>query len=230
VDASASLTLAIQVVSLLVVCIGALWAYTRYALERALLAPTQFTIEASSLRGGSGPVVLEVLVHLKNVGTASLIVRNIRLDIRYLTIDDPVANADDVGNPLFGRVLFARQLRRDLLERGQASLSASPAGSVPERPSSPKKNRSTSQERGFLIVPHDTFVQPGVDQIYTFVTSVEEKCRYVLAWASFEYAQSPRRLQRGVLWVSRRLGLIQYTLQHATAPHTVERVFRIDDS
>jgi hypothetical protein len=226
-DATTSLTIAIQVASLLIVSVGALWAYTRYALERALLAPTQFTIEASSLKDGSGPIVFEVLVHLKNVGTASLIVRNIRLDIRYLTTEDRLTNVADAGSVMFGRLFFEHQLRRDIMADVPASMPADRSAALPVGQSNPKKHGPPSTGRGFLIVPHDTFVQAGVDQIYTFVTSLERTCRFVLAWASFEYAQSPSRLQRGVLWISRRLGLIQYTLQHATAPHTVERVFRV---
>ena len=41
-----------------------------------------------------------------------------------------------------------------------------------------------------------TFVQPGVDQVYTIVTAVPTSSTYALLWACFGYAQRPSVVQR----------------------------------
>ena len=61
----------------------ALWAYTKYVLERGLLPPVQFDVDCTDIVVSEGKRILEFLIHLKNVGTATLVARNIRLDIRY---------------------------------------------------------------------------------------------------------------------------------------------------
>ena len=86
-------TLIIQIVGLIVVSIGALWAYTKYSLERGILAPTQFTIEATPIGSSAGVTILEVLLHLKNLGSCALIARNVRVDILYLNNDSADAKA-----------------------------------------------------------------------------------------------------------------------------------------
>jgi len=77
-------------------------------------------------------------------------------------------------------------------------------------------------------MPHDSFVQPGIDQQHAFETTVPSSTAYVLAWSSFEYAQSPSALQKAMLWLGRRPGLVQFTLEHVSEPHTTERVFKLD--
>jgi len=76
-------------------------------------------------------------------------------------------------------------------------------------------------------MPYDTFIQSGIDQRYAFQTAVPDSTTYVLVWSSFEYAQSPRAIQRVMLWLSRRLGLIQFTLKHVAEPHTTERMYKL---
>lgn len=83
------------------------------------------------------------------------------------------------------------------------------------------------KHRGFLVLEQDTFVQAGVDQIYTFVTMVPEDTICCLIWCSFQYAQEPKKWQKTVSKISRKIGLIQYNLEHVQIPHTVEDVLWI---
>jgi hypothetical protein len=212
-DANAWVTIIVQVIVLIVGLIGALWAYTKFVLERGLLPPVQFTVEATTVGSSAGATLIEILVHLKNVGSATLVARNIRLDIRYNGNDDELTVFDDPGDPRFGRAVFAHSLRKELASRAN---------------SEPVARATGDGTRGFLVLRHHTFVQPGVDQVYTFATSLPESSRYLLVWASFEYEPRPHSIQSVILTTSRRLGLIQYSLQHATEPHTIERVFRIE--
>lgn len=222
-DVNAWITLVVQLTGLVVAFVGALWAYTKYALERALIAPTEFTIEASHVGSSSGTIILEVLLHLANVGTAPLVATNLRVDILYLNYDDEVITFNDPRDKRFGRVKFMHSTREDIMNRGASHppLTSSPSNALPHE----SGQDGPDHKRGFPIINHDTFIQPRVDQTYTFVTSLPETGRYVLVWGSFQYAQRPGKVQQYVLWISRRLGLVQYGLQHVSIPHTTERVF-----
>jgi hypothetical protein len=225
-DANAWVTFVFQVLGLIVISIGALWAYTRYALERGLLAPAQFTIESAPVGPSADVIILEVLLRLKNVGSSTLIARNIRVDIRYLNEDDEIVLFDDPEDVRFGRVRFKHSLYKEMFEGGMGETVLTHGVQGLDQSRDPG---GVKRGRGFLLLPYDTFVQPGVDQVYTFATSLPNRCRYVLIWASFEYAQDPSLLQRIILRLSRLLGLIQYSLLHLEEPHTVERVFRVGD-
>jgi hypothetical protein len=50
---------------------------------------------------------------------------------------------------------------------------------------------------------------------------------FVLIKCSFKYGQYPSKSQRLIIKLTRRLGLIQYSLTHATEPHIIERIFKI---
>jgi hypothetical protein len=224
---SSWITIILQIVGLIVIATGGLWAYSKYVCERGLFAPTEFTVEAAPVGSSAGDTIIEALIHLKNVGSSTLIAHNIRIDIRYLNRDDKVESFSDPADFRFGRLVFKHSLRQYLAESAGGS-EGQPYHS--DGKSHPRRSRNLGKERrGFLLLDYATFVQAGVDQIYTFTTRIPDTCHYILVWASFEYAQQPRPLQAAILALSRRLGLIQYTLKHATIPHTVERVFKVGD-
>jgi hypothetical protein len=184
--------------------LAGLWAYSRFVLERGLLPATQFTIDCSTLSVSERGVVIEVTLRLKNLGTAALIVRDLRLDLRYLTASDALSRFGEIGKPTFGRLQFAHSAWHDL-----------------------RSQRPENEPRGTRIVEHDTFVQPGVDQPYAFITSLPASANLLLVWASFGYAQRPSPLQERIVRLSRRMGLLQYSLDHVSKPHTTERAFRV---
>jgi hypothetical protein len=225
-DANAWATLIIQLVVLLAGSVTALWAYTKYVLERNLLAPVEFSIETAVPGSLAGATVMEVLLHLKNVGSSTLLAHNIRVDIRYAgeSRKPILVTSSDPQDPLLGKLYFGGSLRKELAVGSWHDTIDAEA----VRRRKPKKTRAL-EGRGFLLLDDDTFVQPGVDQTYTFVTALPEGCRYVLVWASFEYAQRPRGMQNFLVGLSRRLGLIQYTLEHVTKPHTVERLVKLPE-
>lgn len=182
----------------------ALWAYSKYIVERGLLPPAQFDVDCKFLGVQDTRKVMEVLIHLKNLGTSTLIVSNLRLEILYLDAEDQPCLFDNPAAPAFGRLQFPRSLQRDL-----------------------HQVRQEGAPRGIKVIPHDTFVQPGVDQIYPLTTTIPGSTSHVLIWSSFEYAQYPTAISRFLLSISRQLGLIQYSLDHVRKPHTTERVFQV---
>jgi hypothetical protein len=202
--------------------VTALWAYAKFILERGLLPPVQFNLDCKTIGLQTDRKVLEILLHLKNLGTSTLVATNIRVDVLYLDSTDEPSLFKDLEKPTFGRLRFPRSLRKELWRGDVAQTPANPASCLGEN-----HVAETGEKRGIGIVPHDTFVQPGVDQVYTLVTAVPESTTYVLVWASFQYAQHPSLLQRFILFLSRRLGLIQFSLDHIKKPHTAERVFKV---
>jgi hypothetical protein len=226
--------------ALIVGLVTALWAYTKFIVERGLLPPTQFDIECTPLGNQGGMTLLEIILHMKNCGSSALIATNIRADLRYLRHDDELElihldgterteKEQKTKRRLFGRVNFPGSVRRDLEQVDTTPPTAlEPAASPQARPTKRAKSKRRKREtRGFSVMPHDTFVQPGIDQQFAFQTAVPVKTAYVLVWSSFEYAQSPKPLQRAMLWLSRQLGLVQFTLRHVSEPHSAERVFRV---
>jgi hypothetical protein len=205
--------------------VTAFWAYTKFVLERGLLPPVQFEVDCKAVGLQRDKVVLEILLHLKNLGTSVLVATNIRVDVLYLDAADEPNLFEDPHKPTFGRLRFARSLREDAVPPGSDRTDAPPAGDLPAH----ERQKSSGGGRGITVLQYDTFVQSGVDQVYTFVTAVPASTTYVLVWSSFQYAQHPSRFQRYTLILSRRLGLIQYSLEHVREPHTIERVFKIPD-
>lgn len=202
----------------------ALWAYTKYVLERGFLPPVRFYVTGKKLGMVDNQNILDIKIHLQNIGSATLIARNIRVDLRYIrTKDQAIDLFKDQRRA--GRLKFPNSLIKD------KQIDASTLIPVKIRNDKKKSNLWIQQKhRGFLVLEHDTFVQAGVDQVYTFVTMVPEDTLCFLTWCSFQYAQNLSRWQNRVSMISRKLGLIQYTLKHAQEPHTVEDVFWIADN
>jgi hypothetical protein len=192
--------------ALIIGLVTALWAYTKFILERGLLPATDFTLECNVLGRQGDKTLLEIILHLKNIGSSVLIANDIRVDIRYLE-SAPRLSAKQ---KLLGRAEFPKSVLDELLK------------DVPE-----DEREGLKTGRGFSVMPYDSFVQSGVDQRYTFPTAVPASATYALVWSSFRYAQKPKAMQRAALAVSRRLGLVQFTLRHVTKPHTTERVFKL---
>jgi len=218
--------------------LAALWAYTKYVLERGLLPPVQFDVTCNKIGAAQKRNILDFEIHLRNVGSTTLVAQNIRIDVRYTRTGDIDRRT---GGPNIE--LFKEQLFTDHKRAGRLYFQNSLIQEMNIDPSSliPKKIREKPErkelwikrgylKRGFLISEHDTFVQPGVDQKYAFVTTVPEDTLCTLTWCSFQYAQHLSPGQERIFKLSRRLGLIQYSLQHVQEPHTVEAVFWLVDN
>jgi hypothetical protein len=199
--------------------LGALWVWTKFVLERGLLPPSQMDVALRSLGSSDEGKVVEVAVRIRNKGAAALIVSDLRVRLRYLTSEDTVELINDQKMPAFGRVNFHRpHAVPGPREIASAADSKIVGDAPPLRPGE------------YLVVPYDTFVQHGVAQAYTFVTSLPVQTLYLLVRASFRYEMRPTGVQLGILKISRRLGMIQYSLRRITEPHTVEKCFNVSRS
>lgn len=214
------LSIIAKLATLIIASVTALWAYTKYILERGLLPPIEFYMTGNRIGRIGGQSILDIRIHLHNKGSATLVARDIRLDLKYITRSFPEREPRLFNDHRAGRLIFPYSLLKDVgIEASQM---------IPEKVRHNEEQLDSWLEgnpRGFLIVQHDTFVQAGVDQVYTFVTAIPEKTQCVLAWCSFEYAQKPSAWQKRIAYLSRHLGLIQYTLDHAVKSHTAEEVF-----
>jgi hypothetical protein len=204
--------------------ITAIWAYSKYIVERGLLPSAQFEIELGTVGSQQGKQVFEILLHLKNLGTSTLIIKNLRIDIRYIDRDAP-ADLFGVDDIKVGRLKFTNAL----FEKPKKTSIQSIEDKVhPDNQPRKKEHFEGEEVRGVPIIKHNTFVQPNVDQTYTFGTAVPASTSYILVWSSFEYEPRPSLFQRPILSLSRRLGLIQYTLKHVREPHSCERIFKLN--
>jgi hypothetical protein len=198
--------------------IGGFWAWSRLVVERGLIPPSQMDLALRTMGSSESATIVEIAVRLHNKGSSALVVTDLRVRLRYLNDDDDIQLIDAPEKAAFGRVNFphAHVLNRIGAEERVANAQI--------------RDHDSRLGRGeFLLVPHDTFVQPGVDQLYTFVTALPRTSSYVLARASFRYEVRPSRMQLRILRISRKVGMIQYSLDHVREPHTIERSFKIGD-
>ena len=218
--------------------LAALWAYTKYVVERGLLPPVQFDVTCNKIGMYQKRNILEFEIHLRNVGSTTLVAQNIRIDVRYIRTGDLDRRTEGPDIELFKEHLFTDNKRAGRLYFPNSliqELNIDPSSLIPRKIRNDQDRKELwikrgYLKRGFLILEYDTFVQPGVDQKYTFVTTVPGDTLCALTWCSFQYAQQLSSGQERILKISRRLGLIQYSLQHVQEPHTVESVFWLVDN
>jgi hypothetical protein len=205
-------------VTLAATLIGGFWAWSRFVVERGLIPPSQMDLALRTIGCSESAPIVEIAVQLHNKGSSALIVSDLRIRLRYLNDKDEIRIIDEPAKAAFGRVNFphAYVLNNIGTEERVANTRI--------------RSHNSRLGRGeFLLVPHDTFVQPGVDQLYTFATALPRTSSYVLARASFRYEVHPSKMQLGVLRISRKVAMIQYSLDHVREPHTIERTFKIGD-
>ena len=195
---------------------SAFLAYTKFVIERGIFPPAQFDVDCKVLGLQDKMFILEILLHVKNLGSSVLVVTNLCLELRYIKKeDDPIfiSVRDPQKMHLLGRLNFSHCLKEDLCANGILKNCNDDKGVC---------------DHSFCVLRHRTFVKPGVDQAYTFVTFVPDSASYVRTYATFEYPNEYSRLQRCSLAISRRLGLINYTLKNISVPHTCERIFKVE--
>src|SRR5258708_22076487 len=101
-------------VELIAVLVVALWAYTKYVVERGLLPPVQFYIDCNAVGLQGDQMVLEILLHLKNLGTSTLVANNLEVTVRYIQVTDKPNVYKDAEKSTFGRLQFPLSLRDEL--------------------------------------------------------------------------------------------------------------------
>ncbi len=205
--------------------LGGLWAYTKYVIERGFLPAAQFDIECTLMGYIEQNMVLDIGIRLKNTGSALLVARWIFLDVLY-TKEDGKEVDYFMDNRRVGCLLFPHSLVKDLCVDSNL-LVTNIIQELKATGRKPLPRPMQDSVRGLPVLPYDTFVQPNVDQRYSFVTKLPKDAKFALVRASFEYAQKPKLFQNGIYRLSRTLGLIHYSLQHVNRPHTVERAFAL---
>jgi hypothetical protein len=200
--------------------IGGFWAWSKFVVERGLIPPSQMDLALRTVGSSESATIVEIAVRLHNKGSSALVVSDLRVRLRYLDDKDDIQVIDEAEKPAFGRVNFPHAHVLNRIGAEERVAHARTHG----------HDHDSRLGRGeFLVVPDHTFVQPGVDQLYTFVTALPRTSSYVLARASFRYEMHPSKMQLGVLRISRKVGVIQYSLEHVREPHTIERSFKIGD-
>ena len=213
-----------NILGIIALVLGGLWAYTKYVVERGLLPPIQFGVDCKRLGNVGDKSIFVFEINLKNVGSSTLVARWIFLDVKYIKQNDQdLVLFEDYRA---GRLRFNHSLLTDLNLDTKKLVDAA-------RKAAPKRQNKTMPApahcRGLPVLPYDTFVQPSVDQLYTFATMLPSDTVCVLMYASFQYGQNLNALQGAIYRLSRKLGLIHYSLQHVSVPHRAERIFWVAD-
>lgn len=251
----------ISALTLLIAVFAGIWAYARFVLERSLLPSVQPDLICNVPGTQDNKKIIEILLHLKNIGPSTFVVKHIHVDIHYINRDDkelrlfgepdPQIGGKKKEETKLGLMKFPHVLRKELAvqepkeesdkpESKEGSIkpeqkvdsikSGSKEGSVkPEQKGKQKVMAKCKDKfRGFPILKDSIFfVQPGVDQIFTFVTGLPVAASYVLVHVEFCYVQNMTPWKKLLLKISKALGLVQFTLENVTYPHTLERVFNI---
>lgn len=195
------LQMLVSLIGVVLAVIGGLWTYTRFVLERSLLPPTEFSLDCNCVGPQGDLNVIEILLRIRNLGRETLVAKELSVRIRYLNRDDEARLLRPAEKGMPGRLEFPR------------SVSDTDSG--------------LKSCQYFKVVPHDIFVRGGVEQVCTFATGVPVGASYLLVRGLFYYPVGSSSWQKGILAVSKALGLTRYTLETVTQPHTAERVFKI---
>ena len=230
--------IAVGALALIAGLVGGLWTYVRFILEKGLFPPCQFDIDSRTVGTQHDETILEIVLHLKNLGSATLVPDNVRVDVLYLGEHDEPKLFRNPEDRRFGRLYFPRSLRKRLeYYRGSSTLASAQPSSAEQtdlvrqcKGSTPSHDPNrTDEDHGIqLLRGHTTFVQARVEQQYPFTTTVPKSTTFVRVWGSFQYAlEPPSSFQKGIFRLSRWLGLVQYTLDDVSEPHTAERVCKV---
>ena len=201
------LDVSLKIAAILSILIGGLWAWSKYIIERGLIPPVDFSIDYNIVGTNPQKHVIEVLLFLRNLGNSTLVAKDVKLRVKYLNQKDEIDVFKCNKDVKFGRVNFSNPLSKDF--------------SCDEK--------SESEISKFTILKYDSIVQPGVKQVYSFVTAIPSNVVYLLLRGEFKYAQKPKILQKVILFISRRLSLINWSLHHIRKPHTIERCFKVPE-
>ena len=209
------ISLGIEIVAtiLAIVCslIAGLWAYLVFIVGRGLLPAVQFDIEFNSLGKKNDQRLFQISYIVQNKGHYPLVVSDLKTKIRYIESDDKLTTENNENKATYCRLIFPRSLGK-LIKTGD--------------PLSPKKIISSLK-----LVDYDTFVQPGLDQIYNFTIALPEKTEYVLIKGFFNYnIKELTWFSQILLGIGVKIKVIPFLFQHINKPHTVEKTFSIKNA
>jgi hypothetical protein len=154
--------------------IGALWLWTRFVLERGLLPPSQMDVGLRTIGLQDSAQIVELAVSVSNKGSSVLIVADLCIRLRYLSKNDKVQVFPSVEKPTFGRLEFPHAHVLNCIGAEERFVKRASKGHRQD-----KEVRFGPGE--FLLIPYHTFVQPGIEQVYSFVTALPADATYLLA-------------------------------------------------
>jgi|WetSurMetagenome_2_1015567.scaffolds.fasta_scaffold129628_2 hypothetical protein len=206
--------------------VAAFIGYLRLVFEKGLFPPTEFSIECKAVGKQGDQIILEILLSIKNMGSSTLVVKNLGTRIRFLLDNYPFPR-HCIEEDRIGRLEFPCNLEKCLIPY----MFHLESGTAEEQPDCSSKNRKKENDKndckGFPVVPYDTFILPGVEQVYSFISSIPDRASFVLVHASFNYPKITNIWQKIILKIAAETGLINYSLKNVNEPHTCERVFEV---
>jgi len=213
-----------QIVGVIALVVTGLWAYIRFVLERGLLPPIEFTIDCRELGPQRDWRVVEILLHIKNLGVSTAVLEDLHVKMGYVGQGDQV-------NLFPSRVIQSEE--RAAKERklwGQLEFPHRLQGGRPGWHDGKGGPEGQPWRSGLPVVGRLAYVRPGVDQICTFVTAVPKKAAYLHVLGSFKYDRVTKPIPNLVIRLGQHAGIIPYRMKDTlTSPHTAVRVFRLQE-
>ncbi len=189
----------LKLIGALIAAIGGLWALIKYIIEKGSVAAAELKIECEVLSEKGEQKIVELTVNIFNAGASILVAEKISMKLKTLSLGDRLLLYDDIKK--FGRLIFPHSVAKKC---------------------GPDKN-----DGFFLLVPYSTFVHPGVNQKYSFITVVDQSTDFLHAHVKITFPQRGQGIRNAILHVSRRIGLIQYSLSHIYEPSSIQKGFKV---
>jgi hypothetical protein len=182
-----------------------LGSYVQFVLKPSVLPSAEFDVDFASLYRDSEHLYGEVAVVMKNVGSNTLVVENVRYRLRYLASTPVHAYSKRSSEPLFtplpdpqGEERYTtvpdpptKQPPSD--DAGEISLPVGP--SEPSQLPSPPPSGEPQPGLWFALVTTRTFIQPGVTQNYRKPVMLPPSTFLVDVVAAFDYKFKLRRVR-----------------------------------
>lgn len=97
-----------SVATVLALCIGAYWTYTRFIKQRENYAFIEFSIDINFVGKQHGKWIIELIAYLENKGKVQHQFSDLSFDLAFLMHDDAVESSKKYG----GQALFPHELPR----------------------------------------------------------------------------------------------------------------------
>ena len=185
--------------------------YVQFVLKPSFLPSAEFDVDFMPLLRDRDCLYGEIAVVIKNVGSNTLVVQNVRCIVRYLTDKPAVGTRPRLSEPQFAKLPTPQgedAFVEDVVQPERTSVSGiAPSISYPSAPNVTISNGTAVSEAPrrrvwLLLVGSRTFIQPGVTQHYRKPLTLHPATRLVDVVAAFDYKFKLRRTRRFLVRLS----------------------------
>lgn len=145
------------------IIVGAIWVYLRFIRTRESHPKIEFNVAVNLIGRQDKKILIEIIADLENKGLVRHWVNNFTCDVLILRSTNPVVNGDERINH---QLLFEKH--------------------------NPVKSNTDKSDR-IIWIPndwHESFIDPGIKQKYTYLTEVPETTSFISIYSQFYYKKN----------------------------------------